>query len=253
MDTSHLCSPHAQNSPQFWTLIPEPRMGQVREKTVGHSRGSTESQSHHLRRASEPISPQSTGLPSSFSRLLLLLLLFSPKSAHCQAQHCLNLDEKEQESKVSKHKGFSLQMLPGYVGSGLQPRKTQMIQESPPSTGTCHPSAQRFYFAGSGKEARVWFNPSPEAPWLAALSYTCQLVPSMRQGTDGHSFLGIQQKSRVVFKKKQSELKNRRLKFKNPAISQPWAQRGNKTRLMQRYHLLTRFLKMIFFFFGPVD
>ena len=124
-----------------------------------------------------------------------------------------------------------------------------MIQESPPFTGTCHPSAQRFYFAGSGKEARVWFNPSPEAPWLAALSYTCQLVPSMRQGTARHSFRGIQQKTWVVFKKKQSELKNRRLKFKNPANSQPWAQRGNKTRLMPRYHLLSRFLKIIFFFF----
>lgn len=107
----------------------------------------------------------------------------------------------------------------------------------------------RGFILQAAVKKQEWFNPSPEAPGLAALSYTCQLVPSMRQGTAGHSFRGIQQKTRVVFKKKQSELKNRRLKFKNPANSQPWAQRGNKTRLMPRYHLLSRFLKMIFFFF----
>lgn len=103
----------ALNSTQFWTLIAEPRTGKAREKMAEHGRDSNESQKVTTSGGPPSLPAQPTGLASSLSRLLLLLLPFFPESAHSQPQHCLNFDEKEQESKVSKHKDFSLQMFPG--------------------------------------------------------------------------------------------------------------------------------------------
>lgn len=86
-------------------------------------------------------------------------------------------------------------VLPGYFGSGDQPRKTEMIQESLCSARTGHISAQRFtYFAGRG-EVRGWLHLSWGSSACCSACEHCELARSVRQGSKGHTFCGSQQKS----------------------------------------------------------